>query len=337
MVLLIALAVTMALVLGGFYTWARRRGLLATEQGAEVAQGTRGISLLTEAVAYVGAVLVLAGGVAAIGQRWNAITTWGQVAILTGAAVFFFLIGSAVRRVPEPAVQRLVGVVWFLSVVGVAGAAAFATLDVNGNPTNHTALTTGLAATLYSAALWLIRRRALQNLALFAALILTTCGAILAVADPAPSLAFALALWGLGLAWVWLGWRRYIEPQWVTVPSGVLLALVAPIFGVEDHGWLYAIGIATAGAAMATSVPLRNPPLLGLGSVAMFVYVTSTVVQYFGDSLGVPGALAITGVLILCLAVVSARLTRATRPPKPGREKEPVTEESPHRDLPKAS
>jgi hypothetical protein len=59
-------------------------------------------------------------------------------------------------------------------------------------------------------------------------------------------------------------------------------------------------------------------------------------------------ALAITGVLIIGLAVVSARLMRAARPPEPGAEKlshaapppepaEPGAEEPSHRDLPKAS
>ena len=61
-----------------------------------------------------------------------------------------------------------------------------------------------------------------------------------------------------------LGWQRYVEPLWVTVPSGVILALIAPALAVGEHGWVYAIGIATAAAAMAASVRLRNTPLLAL-------------------------------------------------------------------------
>ena len=308
--------------------------MLTGEQAPEGEPRTRRISLLTEAVACVGAILVLAGGVAAMGERWNDIPTWGHVAVFAAAAALLFLIGAAVRRVHEPAVQRLVGVVWFLSVVNVAFAVVFATLDVHDNPTTYTALATGMTASLYAALLWLVRRRALQNVALFGGLILTVCGVIVAVADPAPSTAFALALWGFGLVWAWLGWQRFVEPLWVAVPSGVVLALLAPSFGAGGHGWLLAVGIATAAAAMTASVGLKNPPLLAMGSVAMFGYLTSTVVRYFGDSLGVPGALAITGGLILCLAVVSVRLTRATRPPQP---EKPVAAELPHRELPKAS
>jgi uncharacterized membrane protein len=91
----------------------------------------------------------------------------------------------------------------------------------------------------------------------------------------------------------------------VTVPSGVLLSLIAPSIATGEYGWVYAIGSATAAATMAASVALRNTPLLALGTLAMFGHVTSVVVRYFHQSLGVPGAPAITGVLILGLAAVT--------------------------------
>ena len=347
-----------ALVVGGFYYWARRQGLLTTGQAAEAGQGTQRISLLTEAVAYVGVILLLAGGAAALGQRWNSIPSWGHVGVCAGTAVFFLLAGIIGRRVHEPAIQRLAGVAWFLSVAAVAGAVGLAAHEVYGNNNAAvTAIAVGLAVTVYAAALWLVRRGALQNLALFAGLVVTIlgiAGSIVTVAGGARSarlLAFALALWVFGLAWAGLGWQRYVEPLWVTIPCGVILALIAPSLTAGDHGWVYAIGIATAAAAMAASVPLRNVPLLALGTLAMFSYVTSVVTRYLQQSLGAPSALAITGVLILGLAVVGARLMRAAHPPKPGQpdaEKpahaalppkpaEPDAEKPAHRDLPKAS
>ena len=150
-------------------------------------------------------------------------------------------------------------------------------------------LAVGVAVVLYSAALWLVRRRALQNFALFAGLVVTILGIIVTVAGgtgSAPSLAFVFALWVFGLAWAGLGWRRYVEPLWVTIPSGVVLALVAPSFAVGEHGWVYAICIATAAAVMAASVPLRNVPLLALGALAMFGYVTEVAIRYLHESWG---------------------------------------------------
>ena len=134
--------------------------------------------------------------------------------------------GIIVRQVREPAIQRLAGVAWFVSVAGAGGAVWLALYHAPGQPDAVTAVAVGAAVTLYAAALWLIRRSALQNLALFAGLVTT----ILGIADiitvpagtgpapapapnlPTPVLAIALPLWVSGLAWAGLGWRRYAGP-----------------------------------------------------------------------------------------------------------------------------
>jgi hypothetical protein len=144
-------------------------------------------------------------------------------------------------------------------------------------------------------------------------------------------LAIALPLWVLGLAWAGLGWRRYAGPLWVTIPCGVILALIAPSFAAGHYGWMYVIGIATAAAAMAASVPLRNTPLLALGALTMFGYLTAVAARYLHQSLGAPSALAITGVLLIGLAVASARLMRAAHPSK---SSESGAEEPSHAALP---
>jgi hypothetical protein len=267
-----------------------------------------------------------------------------------------------VRRVREPAIQRLTGVMWLLSVMCTAGAAGYVTYDLifsftgaENNAGAVTVLGVGLATSAYAAVLWLVRRRALQAAAMFGGLITLICGFIAtATAGRAPngaSLAYALALWGFGLAWAVLGWRRRIEPMWAAVPLGTMLALIAPALGTGRHGWLYVIAIITAGAAMAVSVPLRNTVLLGLGAVAMFGYITAVVGSYFGQSLGVPAALSIAGALIIVLAVATARLMRVSQPgeaPAPGTDEpdqvpvsdgttEPHTGRPLRRDMRKAS
>lgn len=359
---LIVIMLVAALVFGGFYSWARRRGLLAAGHGAEKKRPQRRISLLTEAVAYIGVVLVLAGGVAGISGQWSRAGSWAHVGILAGAAAFFLLVGLSVRRVQEPAVQRLTGVTWLLSVLCAAGAAGYATYDLIFSFTAAdqdagavTALGVGLVVSGYATALWLIRRQALQVVAVFGGLVTLICGAVATAvggrAVDGAFLACALALWGFGLAWAVLAWRRYVEPMWVAVPLGTLLVLVAPALATRPYGWMYAVAVITAGAVMGVSVPLRNTVFLGLGAVAMFGYVTSAVVQYFHQSLGVPAALSVTGALIIVLAVVTARLMRAARPaeppapgaeeprqpPGPGKPAEPRTERPSRQDLHRAS
>lgn len=359
---LIVIVLAVVLVFGGFYSWARRQGLLAAGRDAGEKRPERRISLLTEAVAYLGAILLLGGGVAAISRQWSHVGSWARVGILTGAAAFFLLAGLSVRRVREPAIQRLTGVTWLLSVMCAAGAAGFVTHDLIFSFTAAdqdagavTVLGVGLAVSAYAVVLWLIRPQAMQVAAVFGGLVTLICGVIATAAGgravDGAFLAYALALWGFGLAWAVLAWRRYVEPMWAAMPLGALLALVAPALGTGRYGWMYAIAIITAGAAMAVSVPLQNTVVLGLGTVAMFGYVTSVVVTYFRQSLGVPAAMSIAGALIIVLAVVTARMMRATRsakPPAPGAEEpgqapstaqttQPRAERPPRRDLPKAS
>ena len=353
---LMVLALAAAAIFGGFYYWARRQGLVAANEG----QPKGRIPLLAEVVAYIGVILLLSGGVAAVGQQWDHFGAWGRVAAFAGSAAFLFLVGFIVRGVREPAIQRLVSVLWFLSVACVAGAAGYLVhgviLPPAGPDGGATALSVGLAASLYAAALWLARRTAPQDLALFAGLVILICGIVAVAASghtDAALLADALALWGFGLAWGWLGWRRYIEPMWLTVPLGALLALVAPSVALGPFGWMYATGLLTAAAAMAISVPLRNTVFLGLGAVAMFGYVTGLVMTYLRGSLGAPAVLSITGALVIGVAAVTARLMTATRRAKPGGSGAPEpggpdvpeagqapgpTAEGPSRhDLPKAS
>ncbi len=310
---LLPVAVIVVVLFGSFYAWARRQGLVAP--AAAGGHGRGNVSLLTEAVAYVGAILVLAGAFAAVGERWDQLSPWGHVGLVGGGAALFLLAGTAVSRVHDAAIERLGSALWFVSSVGVAGAAGLAAGEVYGNSEAVTALTVGVATTVYSLALWDLRQRALQNVAVFAGLVATVPAFIFAVGgDSPPSPVVALSLWALGIAWAALSWRRLTEPVWVSLPLGVVLALLAPSFAVGDDGWMFAVAVLTSAGVMAASVPTRNVALLGLGTLATFGYVTALVVRYFRESLGVPAALAVTGLLILALAVVTAQLLRAGRP-----------------------
>jgi hypothetical protein len=312
MLALIPLVLLVATICGAFYYLLSKRGLAAEERKNPGSQ--KRVSLLTETVAYVGALLVLAGVGVAAGQGWSGITDWGHVAILVGVAMFFLAIGLVVLRTADPVIQRMLGVVWFLSA-GCAGAATgIAAHDVYGSSGAVTALLTGLTIMVYSAFLWLIRRRELQLVGVFAGLAITVSAAIVTLTGTtALWIAFALGLWALGIGWAIVGWQ-YPQPLGTTVPLGVAIALLGPSFAVWDHPWVYAIAIATAATAMAASIPLRNTLLLTAGTLALFGYLTAAVIRDFRGSIGLPATLAICGVLLLALAVAMARVRRGTRP-----------------------
>lgn len=162
-------------------------------------------------------------------------------------------------------------------------------------------------------------------------MIVLLCGVIVTVTHEHPSpLAFTFTLWPFALGWAAPDWRRHLPPPWLAVPLGVAVALLAPSISVADHGWVYLIAIGTAAAVMAASVTPRNLALRTQGAIAMFAYLTSAVIRYFGDSLGIPTTLIIAGLLILALAVLSTRLMRPPHPPTPKGTDQPGPQQAAH-------
>jgi len=98
-----------------------------------------------------------------------------------------------------------------------------------------------------------------------------------------------------------------VMPAWAAVPLGAVVGCFAPSIAAEEHGWLLAVGLASAALLMAFGMSGHNVPLLAIGSVASFAYLTASIVRYFGDTLGVPLALSLVGVLVLALAVTIGR------------------------------
>jgi hypothetical protein len=301
-------------IIGGTALWVKQTrsqshpAAAATEAGAagEVGEAQpKRISLLTEAVGYVGTILVLAGAVAAVGQRWVDISTTGRLTILGAATLIFLGIGVFIRSSAEPAFQRLTSVTWVVSVAAFAGSAVVVNQSYGTSP--ETAfLTTAAMTTVYAAVLWLVHQHAIQQAVLFAGVVASTVAIILRTVDSPAAWMIAVPLWAIGVAWAAGGWWRRITPWFVAVPMGLLVALITPM-PIESSAVRFGLGIGTAAAVMAFSVVAKFVPGLAMASVAMLGYVIGAVIYYFGDTLGVPASLTIAGLLILSLAAVATR------------------------------
>ncbi|MFH1329435.1 MAG: DUF2157 domain-containing protein [Actinomycetota bacterium] len=284
----------------------------AATTGRGPAGGERRVSLLAEALGYVGVVLAAAGAAVGLAQGWEDLPAWARLAIPAVATGLLLLGGILLRRQDEPAFRRLMSVLWMLSIGGTAWTLAVLGADVLELDPEPIALLTSAGCAAAAAGLWLLRRRGLQQAALLASLhALVVSGLICLPGEDPPLWWFAAAVWALGVAWAALGWRNAIAPGWLAVAFGCLGAVVGPSIGLGAYEWLLAPALATTAFLMAVSVPTRQTPLLALGTLGAFGYITWAVVHYFENSLGVPVALVIVGAVFLVLAVLAGAL--ATR------------------------
>jgi hypothetical protein len=289
-------------------------GLIKPEQAEAIRAYERGeapparrISLVTEALGYVGAALALAGLVAALGQSWQDLGDQARFVLLALIAGAFFVAGLPLRRSTEPALARLSSVLWFISA-GSAGWASFLGLDGLDVSDEAALMLTGLIGLVYSAALWWPRRRSLQLVAVFGYLVTAASAGVATAATDAPGAAYTVVLSAVAAIWLLLARSGRLAPADTALALGAILLLFAPALSVDDQEGMFVLAFAAAGGLMALSVAIEEATLLRLSTVGLFAYSTWAVVHFFGDTLRVPVALALAGGIVLVLALVAGRL-----------------------------
>lgn len=301
---LIVLLVVGAAV-AGFAAWMRQsRPEPSPDATVERAQPRR-VSLLMEAVGYIGTILVLAGAFAFAQQHWRDLSEGGRLAVLAVATLVFLALGIVTWSSAEPALRRLAAVTWGVSVAAFAGSVGMVNIlvDTSGKTSFLTIATTTAA---YAVILWVLHQHGVQQAFAFGALCVAVGSIVNYVVTDASGWMIAVPLWALGAAWAAAGWWRRISPWFVAFPLGLLLALITPASIEHPSGLRFGLGIATAAAVMALAVIARLAPVLAMGAVAGLGYVIGAVTYYFGDTLGVPASLAIAGLLILAMAAAAA-------------------------------
>lgn len=315
MFMLITLLFVAAAAIAGaveYWLWLQHRSATDPGEHKRDQRTERRVSVVVESLATVGAILVLAGSGISISQRWLLVTDWERVGVLTGVAIGFLITGFLVRWFTASATQPLTELMWCASAGCVAAAAAIVAAGVYRQPAAMTLLIASGTAAIYSIALWLMCRREMLMVIAFAGLVGVLCGAIpVAVADATPWLAAGLGLWLVGLAWTALGWL-YPEPLGTSITVGAVLALIGPTIALHQTNWAYVVGIATAAAVMAVSVPLRNVVLVAFGSCALLGYIAAVVLEYADRWVGVPESLVIIGLVLIAIAIVTVQLGRAS-------------------------
>lgn len=290
----------------GFITDEQAARITAFE-AARAENQERRVPLIVEALGYLGAALAVIAVLILAQEFWADLELWGRLALLGTVTIGLLVAGWVLRNSPLEAIRRLAGFLWFFAVVGAGF--SFGILSVDGLDTSdETALLVGSAAAAAIAfLLWRFRTQSLQQVAFAAGLWMALIGLFLVAEWPEE--AYGLGLWALGTVWLFLTWGTLIRP----VLTGYALGGVASLIGVQllavdERGWPLLLGVLVAGLLIVASVTLRQIILLAIGSAGVFIFVPQVVFHFFGDSLGAPVALLISGAALIAGAVALARL-----------------------------
>ena len=182
----------------------------------------RGVTPVTEALAYLGSALAIAAGGTVLGGEWDGLSTAGRIAVPGTIWLVLFGVGWSIRGATSPPRVRLARILWFLSAAALTWTVGSVVVD--GFRAERWPLWGGAAVVLFAGALYLARPSTLQQLALVAGLILLAVG----LAEDSWT-AMGVAFWAIGAAWILLGWRRLLVEPGAASTVGSLLVLVGAL------------------------------------------------------------------------------------------------------------
>lgn len=290
----------------GFITDEQAARITAFE-AARAENQERRVPLIVEALGYLGGALAVIAVLILAEEFWADLELWGRLALLGIVTLGLLIAGWVLRDSPLEAVRRLAGFLWLFAAVGFAFTFGILSADGFDSDPETAALVGALAAAVVAFFLWRIRTESLQQLAVGVA-IASAAVALVGVFNW-PEEFYGLSIWAIGTVWLFLTWGTLIRP----ITTGYALGALGALFGAQmmsfdGAGWPILLGVVVAGALIVASVTLRQIVLLGLGAAGVFVFVPQAVFHFFGDSLGAPVALLISGAALIGGAVALAKL-----------------------------
>jgi hypothetical protein len=267
-------------------------------------------AVVVEVLGYLGGVLALVAGFVLGAESWDRLGHWGRVGVLAVVTGALLAAGWWLRGSGGQGLARLASVLWLGAVAGFAGVLAVLldgdSSDALGDPSLWVAAgALGLAVGLY-----LLERRVLQQVALFAAVVATMVAGGERLGWSWETVE-GYGLLVLGAAWLELGRRGVVAPRRTSEALGSLALLSGPEAldtagsGQGDWGLWLGLGLAVA-LVVAGSALRRNVPL-GIGAAGMVVFLGQVAGEHWRD-LGAPLAILLVGLGLVAAAVALARL-----------------------------
>lgn len=277
----------------------------ATPVGAPSAG--RGTSLVTEALGYLGGIIILVASGLVTGWYWSDMSTGVRLGLAGGVAALLLVAGAAVSRRLGPPGDRLRSVLWLLASAALAAFLALTADEILDWNDERGALLAGGGTAVVSAVLWYVHPRLLQHLATFVPLVVVVGTATSLL--PSPGMLPGAGIWGLGAVWAVLAWGGVLRAS----RQGMILGAIAMDFGamlVVGEDWGTPLALFTVVVLVLVAVAFRDLGLLVVASAGALFVLPATMTTYFPGVLTAALALLAVGILLVGAAIVTARRRR---------------------------
>ena len=290
------------------------------------------VSPATEVVGYLGATLAMAGVTTLVADSWSDLSSGSRIASLASVATAFLVAGVLVRdEEVDDAAMRLRSFLLLLSTAAAAGAAGLLGDDVLAWSPEGTVRLVGATVAVQWACSGPDAPPARPSTSHVRGPVVVLLVALVVAARQRRS-GRCRGLWLFAAAWLLAGWRDLLPPS--------ELALALGGFRCWRPAWWWSGRGSRShrSPAWRRRLPCSRPArrggasgsLTGAGVVGVLVFTPYTIVYFFGDTVGVPVAFLVVGVLLLALALRHLRhpgghpgrplrlAVVANRPPAPG-------------------
>ena len=265
----------------------------------------RPTSFVTEALGYVGGILILAAISIIAAIYWDDLAVGVRLGLAGGAVLFLLACGWALPEPLGPATTRLRAVLWLLSTGACALFLTVLGADVFSWQGEDVALLTAAGTAAFAAALWVRDPHEVQHVAFFVPLAVTV--SILAGRLPSGDAVTAgLAVWGLSAVWMTLGWGGLIAPRRLALVLGGVGTLIGSQMAMTAD-WGNLLALVTVVGLVAIAVLFHDLLLLGVGAFGALESLPRITARFFPGALGPPLALLVVGVIVLAAALRTAR------------------------------
>lgn len=285
----------------------------ATAEAPAPTPTARRVPVLTEVIGYLGAALAAAAVAVFVTRTWDELTTWQRLTTAGAGGLAFLGAGSAIHRSREPAVQRLAALLWLIGTGAGAGFAGIVAADVADVADRQVLVWVGATSALLGGVLYAYRRWALLQLALVGGLAMLVGAALFD-----HPFRIGLGLTALGAAWAVLGALRVLAPPSASLAIGSILALWGPMPVIDGSTGLgLSVGVAVAAGVLGLGALARQPVVLGIGVVGLFLYLVNTIGHFLEGSAATALGLLVVGLALIALAVIGTRMRPRRGPPRP--------------------